>query len=129
MKPDLYKALKNYAHESFEETYAGLYTRINSDKNFVNHVERKYRLKQYEQDHPAVEWQIMARQHISLCLKGNPAPCTAPCASPSSPDSPPEALRSEKYQEFLRLPDAESFPSNLKIVQDAWFRTIHARHG
>ena len=50
MKPDLYKALKNYAHESFEETYAGLYTRINSDKNFVNHVERKYRLKQYEQD-------------------------------------------------------------------------------
>ena len=30
MKPDLYKALKNYAHESFEETYAGLYTRIRS---------------------------------------------------------------------------------------------------
>lgn len=50
MKPDLYKALKSYAYQSFEETHAGLYTLINSDKNFLNHLERKYRLKQYQQE-------------------------------------------------------------------------------
>lgn len=50
MKPDLYKALKNYAHECFEETHAGLYTLIHSDKNFVDHVEKKYRLNQYQQE-------------------------------------------------------------------------------
>ena len=49
MKPDLYKVLKGYAYQSFEETHAGLYTLINSDKNFLNHVEIKYRLKQYQQ--------------------------------------------------------------------------------
>ncbi len=39
-----------YARQSFEETHAGLYTLLTSDKNFANHVERKYRLKQYEQE-------------------------------------------------------------------------------
>lgn len=36
--------------QSFEETHAGLYTLLTSVKNFANHVERKYRLKQYEQE-------------------------------------------------------------------------------
>lgn len=47
---DLYKALKNYACQSFKKAPAGLYTLLTSDKNFANHVERKYRLKQYEQE-------------------------------------------------------------------------------
>ena len=49
MKPELYNDLKKYAYSSFEYAHAGLYTLLKSDKNFVNHMERKYRLKQYEQ--------------------------------------------------------------------------------
>ena len=50
MKPDLYKTLKDYACQSFKETHAGLYTLLTSVKNFANHMERKYRLKQHEQE-------------------------------------------------------------------------------
>ena len=49
MKPELYNDLKKYAYSSFEYAHAGLYTLLKSDKNFANHMERKYRLKQYEQ--------------------------------------------------------------------------------
>lgn len=50
MKPELYKELKKYAYQSFEETHAGLNTLLNSDENFCNHVERKYRLNQYQKE-------------------------------------------------------------------------------
>lgn len=49
MEPELYSDLKKYAYSSFENAHAGLYTLLKSDKNFANHMERKYRLKQYEQ--------------------------------------------------------------------------------
>ena len=49
MKPELYNDLKKYAYSSFEYAHVGLYTLLKSDKNFANHMERKYRLKQYEQ--------------------------------------------------------------------------------
>nr|WP_300848799.1 hypothetical protein [uncultured Acetatifactor sp.] len=39
-----------YYCQSFEETHAGLYTLLTSVKNFANHMERKYRLKQHEQE-------------------------------------------------------------------------------
>ena len=48
MKPELYNDLKKYAYSSFEYAHAGLYTLLKSDKNFANHMERKYRLKQYD---------------------------------------------------------------------------------
>ncbi len=44
MKPELYNDLKKYAYSSFEYAHAGLYTLLKSDKNFANHMERKYRL-------------------------------------------------------------------------------------
>lgn len=50
MKPELYNELKKKACNAFEETHAGLDTLLHSDKNFGNHMERQYRLKQYRKE-------------------------------------------------------------------------------
>lgn len=49
MKPEQYKALKAIAYQSFESPQAGLHTLVKSDNNFVRFVERRSRLKYYEQ--------------------------------------------------------------------------------
>ena len=49
MKPEQYKALKAIAYQSFESPQAGLHTLVKSDENFVRFVERRSRLKYYEQ--------------------------------------------------------------------------------
>lgn len=51
MKTEDYKILQAVAAKAFEQTYAGLYTALRSDKSFPKTIERSYRLNQFSQTH------------------------------------------------------------------------------
>lgn len=51
MNKDTYKTLQSISNESFEECYAGLKIALANDRHFKTFMERRYRLKAYEEQH------------------------------------------------------------------------------
>lgn len=51
MNGESYETLQSIAKESFEECYAGLKIVLANDRHFKAFMERRYRLKAYEEQH------------------------------------------------------------------------------
>ncbi|ADU27214.1 hypothetical protein [Ethanoligenens harbinense] len=51
MNRETYKTMQSIAKESFEECYAGLKIALANDRHFKAFMERRYRLKSYEEQH------------------------------------------------------------------------------